>query len=1013
MFHVNPGASRKALIVFFLIWAQMLCAQEIQPPVVRFSHPTMTEINQLVDSYQYQKAISLSASKAQQMRVEKNWEGFIAFMLRAAEIETFEVWKARGRPEIKIQPDYRRALMYLDSLKAYGEAYLNTFPYLKANFLFTSAVVHDWLNHADTAEQIHKEALRMRLDLYGKTSREVADSYLWMGVLYRFNLHRKDWAKRYYEEALPLQKKYMPDSRHAVGSIYYGLASIARENFEFDEAIAMATQYSSLYTDVPSEQASAHQLIANIYFNKHDYEKSLEQRMKAIDIYERSGYKAELILAYGNLSDNLKELGRYQEALKMLQKGISIASQSGDRNFYYEKNLYENLGEIYRAMGQHDSAESYLNKAFTIAIENFGKHNEEVADVLNLRGTLYVEQGKFNEGITDYQQMLSAVIPDFTPTDIYTVPPVQNESPYFPTIIAALFSKGDAMLEWYRKEKNPTYLNSSINQYRAAFHQLMVARRTIGDELSKPFLISNFERSIEQSIQCAHLLFQLTSKHEFFDDIFHFIELTKYLNVLDAMQRAERASNSNIPKALLFDLEDVKTEINRVQKEILQFSDASGDTLTSLNRQRLSLIERRRLLMNEISKHPDWKFTQPDSLLLNIGDVQQILSRDDQILEYFWGKDNIYIVSITRDKNSVSSVATSKEIEQVLASVYQHMSGDYSLKKEDIKKYSDASSIVYKKLFGPFIEKTNLIIIPDGLLNVISADALVITSTNTANSYNELDYAILHHNISYAYSANILCKDRALKLKKIENVLAFSYSDGVGGPSIALRNQQASLPGTFKELEALSRLFKNVKRFTNEDASKINFVRNTSGSDIIHLGVHGVGDEDVEDNSRLIFQRDSLNDPELYAYEIYNLKLTARLVVLSACESGLGRNQRGEGMFSIARAFTYAGCPAAVMSLWKARDVFTADVMVQFYENLHEGESVSNALRNAKLQFLKEADGPTAHPANWAAFVLNGHDMAFQQKAGFHFAWYVVAALLLAASVTYVIRRNKKNSTAS
>jgi CHAT domain-containing protein len=335
------------------------------------------------------------------------------------------------------------------------------------------------------------------------------------------------------------------------------------------------------------------------------------------------------------------------------------------------------------------------------------------------------------------------------------------------------------------------------------------------------------------------------------------------------------------------------------------------------------------------------------------------------------------------------------------------MSGTYSLKKEDIKKYSDASSVVYKNLFGPFIEKNNLIIIPDGLLSVISADALVVTPKNTATSYNNLDYAIFHHNISYAYSTSIYCKGRGIKKNKIENVLAFSYSDGIGGPSIALRNQQADLPGTFKELEALSRLFKNVKRFTNEQASKINFIRNTSGSDIIHLGVHGVGDEEVEDNARLIFRKDSLNDPELYAYEIYNLNLTAGLVVLSACESGLGRNQRGEGMFSIARAFTYAGCPASVMSLWKARDVFTADVMVQFYEHIHKGESVSNALRNAKLQFLKDADGPTAHPANWAAFVLNGHDMDFGQKANFRYAWYAVAALLLAILTTYMIRRNR------
>jgi CHAT domain-containing protein len=178
------------------------------------------------------------------------------------------------------------------------------------------------------------------------------------------------------------------------------------------------------------------------------------------------------------------------------------------------------------------------------------------------------------------------------------------------------------------------------------------------------------------------------------------------------------------------------------------------------------------------------------------------------------------------------------------------------------------------------------------------------------------------------------------------------------------------------------------------------------GSDIIHLGIHGVGDEEVEDNSRLIFRKDSLDDAELYSYEIYNLDLTAGLVVLSACESGLGRNQKGEGIFSIARAFTYAGCPASVMSLWKARDVFTAEIMVQFYENLHQGASVSTSLRNAKLQFLKQVDGPTAHPANWAAFVLNGQDVKFAKPRTLTWLYgVVIASLFLSVIILYLKKR--------
>lgn len=272
-------------------------------------------------------------------------------------------------------------------------------------------------------------------------------------------------------------------------------------------------------------------------------------------------------------------------------------------------------------------------------------------------------------------------------------------------------------------------------------------------------------------------------------------------------------------------------------------------------------------------------------------------------------------------------------------------------------------------------------------------------------SYNSLDYLIHHCEISYAYSSSILFRNSLKRAKKINNVLAFSYSGGPGTPTIASRDQPAELPGTFKELEALSRLFNHVKRFTDQDASKSNFINNAAGSDIIHLGVHGIGDQEIADNSRLIFRRDSVNDAELYAYEIYNLELDAGLVVLSACESGIGRNQAGEGMFSIARAFTYAGCPSLVMSLWQVRDVFASELMISFYENLNQHAAVSSSLRNAKLKFLQESDAYASHPANWAAFVVNGQDLSFEKGTDKRFWVYATLAILGLAFGSYYVRR--------
>jgi CHAT domain-containing protein len=181
-------------------------------------------------------------------------------------------------------------------------------------------------------------------------------------------------------------------------------------------------------------------------------------------------------------------------------------------------------------------------------------------------------------------------------------------------------------------------------------------------------------------------------------------------------------------------------------------------------------------------------------------------------------------------------------------------------------------------------------------------------------------------------------------------------------------------------MEALSHYFKNVTRYSDRHALKANFIDQAPKHDLIHLGIHGVGDPVVADNSRLVFRSDSSGSGDLYAYEIYNLKISASLVVLSACETGLGKRQTGEGILSIARAFAYAGSPSVVMSMWRVNDTFTASIMQDFYKNLSEGDAVSASLRNSKKKFLQQADGFSAHPSNWAAFVLNGQDQSVVKK---------------------------------
>ena len=131
------------------------------------------------------------------------------------------------------------------------------------------------------------------------------------------------------------------------------------------------------------------------------------------------------------------------------------------------------------------------------------------------------------------------------------------------------------------------------------------------------------------------------------------------------------------------------------------------------------------------------------------------------------------------------------------------------------------------------------------------------------------------------------------------------------------------------------------------------------------------------------------------------------LAVLSACETGIGKEFKGEGVFSMARGFAYAGCPSIVMSLWKVNDKFTADLMARFYKHLNKGNKISESLSKSKLEFLQESDQYSAHPSNWAAFVPVGKNTELSNQ---NYTFYYIILVVVALLVLVLIRRSRKRS---
>lgn len=190
--------------------------------------------------------------------------------------------------------------------------------------------------------------------------------------------------------------------------------------------------------------------------------------------------------------------------------------------------------------------------------------------------------------------------------------------------------------------------------------------------------------------------------------------------------------------------------------------------------------------------------------------------------------------------------------------------------------------------------------------------------------------------------------------------------------------------------------------------------------DIIHLATHAIIDDVHPMNSRLLFSLnedsvqnanspdESAQDGNLYAWELYNMQLNAQMAVLSACNTGFGKLQRGEGVMSLGRAFAYAGCPSIIMSLWPAQDQATADIMVNFYQGLSAGMTKDEALQKAKLKYLENTDELFAHPFYWASFVVQGDSAPLNTPYGMFSYWWLGGGLaLVLLSVGLFIRYRK------
>jgi CHAT domain-containing protein len=361
--------------------------------------------------------------------------------------------------------------------------------------------------------------------------------------------------------------------------------------------------------------------------------------------------------------------------------------------------------------------------------------------------------------------------------------------------------------------------------------------------------------------------------------------------------------------------------------------------------------------------------------------LQGSLESNEMLLEYVLGETQSYCLRITRtDASLVVLRSGRKRIEEL---VDDYLSAVKS-RQPDSKSAGDLFSLLLDPVIGQQ-HQTKLIVVPDGKLNILPFDAL---------RNPEGEYLLESRIVTYAPSATVLylLRNHRSSERTTRNFLGVGgvcYSSPVqdGNSSSAVNTSNVAdffgvnavrfpdLPGSTQEVVEASAIIRGSSQLLlDRDATEAAFKALPLGDfRIIHLAVHGIANASFPDRAALVLgtSPNSGEDGLVQVREIRGLSLHSELVVLSACDTGSGRLLGQEGIASLERAFLLAGARSVIASLWPADDTFTIALMKRMYQHLADGDDKGAALRQSKLDLLKEF-GNQALPIYWAGFTLVG-----------------------------------------
>ena len=701
------------------------------------------------------------------------------------------------------------------------------------------------------------------------------------------------------------------------------------------------------------------------------------------DTMKRATFANNLGIHYKEWGDTKKSIKYFTDAIKYYQ------TIYGDDNLLIAE-IYVDMSVAYIAVANYTQSTISLNKATEIYLKN---NIEESINSIPLLCNLAIIL-KEVEKLNDANVFINKAV-DFTKKFNVLQTDILEQVYISKAEIASDLHEVKESMDYFKK-----YLDLKYLQLEQNFSYMT--------ENEKMFFLEEFEKNIKNFY--TSIINQMDKYPELINILLDFRLKTKAL-LLNNLSKIKQQIIEKNDVQLTEKFEDLKLKRETVSK-LMNFN--TDDYPIALS-EAAALKAEADNLEKQISLQVSLSNTSNSTKNINWQSIQKNLEPNEAAIEIFQcylmynnnqGKGTHYSFIIIKPIGNPTFVSIDRLInwENEVLTLYRNSIDN---KKNEPDLYRRLWELVDKKLIG----YNTIYVSPDGIYNEINLNTIFNAEKNK--------YLIEDKNIHLLSTLNDIKNIKQSTFKKPKNCVLvgnpkfdFDITNTENKSSTALATRNAygfvlsELPGTKQEVELINNTLikNNIKStlFTEEQANESN-IKKIKNPDVLHIATHGFFLEDVNEEDLAAYSKfekeyyknpmmrsgiffsganktyslntsnynaiNNFEDGTLTAYEAMNLNLDkTELVVLSACQTGLGKVKNGEGVYGLQRAFKLAGAKSIIMSLWPVSDEATRDLMIAFYDNWTKTGNLYQAFKDAQLIVMKKYP----EPYYWGAFILNG-----------------------------------------